>query len=71
MLSTEAGAWPELMGAADGVSPFDIERHRRPRWRPRSTANRRSDGPGAGALQRDASARTPADWLADQLAAAG
>ena len=70
VLSTEAGAWPELMGAADGVSPFDIEATATALEAAldREPEERRAR---AALLQRDASARTPADWLADQLAAAG
>jgi trehalose 6-phosphate synthase len=69
VLSTEAGAWSELIGAADGISPFDVE----------ATAlalgdalDREGDERRARAelLRRAASARTPGDWLADQLAAA-
>ncbi len=69
VLSTEAGAWSELVGAADGISPFDVE----------ATAlaladalDREGDERRARAdlLRRAASARTPRDWLEDQLAAA-
>ena len=68
VLSTEAGAWTELEGAADGISPFDVQ----------GTADALAAAllrdPGeraarAGLLHRAAEARTPADWLADQLAA--
>lgn len=70
VLSTEAGAWSELVGAADGVSPFDVsataaalaEALDRPDGERRSRAD---------LLRRSAEARTPADWLADQLRAAG
>lgn len=68
VLSTEAGAWSELLGAADGVSPFDVE----------GTADALAaaldrDGDErrarSASLRRSASARTPRDWLDDQLAA--
>jgi trehalose 6-phosphate synthase len=70
VLSTEAGAWSELVGAADGVSPFDL----------RGTADALAaalDRPSeerrarAAMLERSATARTPSDWLEDQLGAAG
>ncbi|MBS1838032.1 MAG: trehalose-6-phosphate synthase [Actinobacteria bacterium] len=66
VLSTEAGAWSELLGGADGISPFDVE----------GTADaleaaldRDPDARAAqaGLLRRSALARTPGDWLADQL----
>ncbi len=68
VLSTEAGAWTEMVGAADGISPFDIE----------ATADALAAAldrdPGertarAAMLRRSAESRTPADWLDDQLAA--
>ncbi len=68
VLSTEAGAWSELKGAADGVTPFDVQAtadalaaclDREPEER----------AARAGLLQRAATARTPSDWLDDQLAA--
>jgi len=70
VLSTEAGVWEELVGPADEVHPFDLVATSaaigaaldRP---PGDRAAR------AAMLRRDAEARTPADWLADQLAAAG
>jgi trehalose 6-phosphate synthase len=70
VLSTEAGATWELGPAADSVNPFDLEH----------TAAAihdaiRRDGPQrqerARRLRELACARTPADWLADQLTAAG
>ena len=70
MLSTEAGAWAELGEAADGVHPFDVE----------ATAEALANAldrhgydrtERAADLRRRAARRTPADWLADQLAAAG
>jgi trehalose 6-phosphate synthase len=68
VLSTEAGAWHELSPAADGVFPFDVAAT--------SVAIEAAlDRPGAerAAVARRlaelASARRPADWLADQLRA--
>jgi trehalose 6-phosphate synthase len=69
VLSTEAGAWAELGEAADGVHPFDVE----------ATAEALANAldrhgydrtERAAELRRLAARRTPADWLADQLAAA-
>jgi trehalose 6-phosphate synthase len=70
VLSTEAGAWTELMGAADGISPFDV---RATALALEAALDRSDDERRARAdlLRRSASARTPADWLADQVAAAG
>ncbi len=70
VLSPEAGAWDELGAAAFAADPFDLG----------ATAGALADALDAppderarrAALLRDAAlARTPADWLADQLAAAG
>lgn len=67
-LSPEAGAWDELGDAAGKVHPFDIVQ----------TAETLHElltcsGPErtrrAASLRKAAAARTPADWLADQLAA--
>jgi len=69
VLSTDAGAWAELDGAAIGVNPFDVA----------ATADALHRGlamPAADravhakAVRSRAGARTPADWLADQLRAA-
>ena len=69
VLSTEAGAWSELGGAVIGVAPFDLV----------ETADALSsalDLPSDTRAERAArlrslvEERTPADWLADQLAAA-
>jgi trehalose 6-phosphate synthase len=70
VLSTEAGAWSELAGAADGVSPFDVEATAEALAAAldRPAAERRAR---AARLRRAAGARTPADWLDDQLRAAG
>ena len=68
-LSRESGAWSELGGTALAVHPFDVA----------STADALHEAlsmPATGraghaaALRRLAEARSPADWLADQLAAA-
>ena len=69
VLSTEAGAWSEMVGAADGISPFDIEATAEAL---EAALDRDGDERRARAdlLQRSASARTPADWLQDQLDAA-
>ena len=69
VLSTEAGVWEELVGAADGVNPFDIVATAAAiaTALDRSPEDRRAR---AAQLRRDAGARTPTDWLADQLAAA-
>jgi trehalose 6-phosphate synthase len=70
VLSTEAGAHVELAGAADAVHPFDLTATAAAM----AAALDRDDGERrdrAVALAEMAGARTPADWLADQLAAAG
>ena len=68
-LSRESGAWAELGGAALGVNPFDVS----------ATADVLHQALSMGADDRRhharavrdlAGARTPADWLADQLRAA-
>jgi len=69
-LSTEAGVWDELSDAVVQVQPFDVA----------GTADALAKALGmhagerrsrAAMLRRLAVARRPADWLADQLAAAG
>jgi trehalose 6-phosphate synthase len=69
-LSPEAGAWAELAGAVRRVHPYDIT----------GTADALAAALATPAEQRAvesralrdlARARTPADWLADQLTAAG
>lgn len=70
VLSTEAGAWDELAGAgAIGVNPFDVAAtadalHAALTMPAAERADR------AARLRAAAGARTPADWLAEQLAAA-
>ena len=67
VLSTEAGAWAEMSGAADGISPFDINQTcdalEAALDRPADERRIRADR-----LRLAAEARTPADWLTDQLA---
>jgi trehalose 6-phosphate synthase len=69
-LSPEAGAWERLHPAALQVPPFDIagtaEVLHRALTMPADERRAR-----AGLLRELAEARTPRDWLADQLAAAG
>jgi len=69
VLSTETGAWEELGGVAYGVHPLDVS----------ATAEVLAEalrlGSGdrherAARLRAVAGSRTPADWLADQVAAA-
>ena len=69
VLSTETGAWEELSGVAYGVHPLDVS----------ATAEMLAAALQLGPEERHdraarsrevAGARTPADWLADQLAAA-
>ena len=69
-LSTEAGVWDELSAAALPVQPFDVA------GTADALATALAMDPGerrsrAAVLRRSAMARGPADWLADQLAAAG
>ncbi|HET6794098.1 MAG TPA: trehalose-6-phosphate synthase, partial [Acidimicrobiales bacterium] len=69
-LSREAGVWDELGAAAVGLNPFDVtgtaEALASILDMDADERRRRSQD-----LARLASARTPADWLADQLSAAG
>jgi trehalose 6-phosphate synthase len=69
-LSRESGAWAELGGAALEVNPFDVAGTSDVLHRALSmgAAERATH---AAAVRELALARTPADWLADQLAAAG
>lgn len=70
VLSTEAGASSELGSAADLIHPFDLEATASAieAGLLRSPDERREV---SAALRDLAVARTPADWLTDQLAAAG
>ena len=71
VLSPEAGAWEEL---ADAVVPLSPLRHHAapptPCTRP-SAWRATLVGPCRPAGGERSTARTPADWLADNLAAAG
>ena len=68
-LSPEAGAWERLQSAAVPVPPFDLvgtaEALHRALTMPAAERAER-----AALLRSLAEARVPADWLADQLAAA-
>ena len=70
VLSTEAGAHDELADAVDGVHPFDLAATAAAIGAAldRDPAGRRDRAERLRAL---VARRTPADWLADQLAAAG
>lgn len=70
LLSTEAGVWSELGGVAIGINPFDVSGTAEALAGALSMpADEREKA--AGAVRTIAERRTPADWLADQLAAAG
>ena len=69
VLSHEAGAWSELAGAAVGVNPFDVAGTADALHGALSMPAAERAGRSA-ALQRVIRARTAADWLRDQLAAA-
>ena len=70
MLSTEAGAWDELGGAgALAVNPFDVAGTADVLHRALAMAGGRA-GAAGGVAAGGGGARTPADWLADQLATA-
>ncbi|MBW3645245.1 MAG: trehalose-6-phosphate synthase [Actinobacteria bacterium] len=69
LLSRESGAWSELGTAALGLNPFDVTATSEALH----TALSMDDGERrrhAGAVRTLAAARTPHDWLADQLQAA-
>ncbi len=70
VLSTEAGAFAELGDHVDAVHPFDLAATASALAAAldRGTEERRDR---ADALRSAAGRRTPSDWLADQLAAAG
>jgi trehalose 6-phosphate synthase len=70
VLSTEAGAWDELGDLALGVHPFDVSATADALDAAlRMPAAERADR--ARRLRERAESRTPADWLREQLAAAG
>jgi trehalose 6-phosphate synthase len=66
-LSRESGAWDELGGTALEVHPFDVAATADVLERA-LTMPAAERAAHAGALRALAAARTPADWLADQLA---
>jgi trehalose 6-phosphate synthase len=70
LLSRESGAWSELGTAALGLNPFDVTATSDALHTALSMGDdeRRRR---AQAVRELAAARTPSDWLADQLAAAG
>lgn len=69
-LSPEAGAWAELGAASVPVHPYDVSGTADALERAlTTTATERRDQ--AEARRAIVAARTPADWLADQLTAAG
>jgi trehalose 6-phosphate synthase len=70
LLSTEAGAIDELGGAVRPLNPYDVSATAEALHDALTTApdERRVE---AAQLRALAESRTPADWLADQLAAAG
>ena len=70
LLSPEAGSWDQMAGVARAVHPYDVS----------GTADALADALAAQPADRAAHAaatravalaRTPATWLAEQLAAAG
>lgn len=67
--SREAGIWDRLDGAAIGVNPYDIA-DQAEALAQALDMDRGQRTERAAELRRIAGARTPADWLADQLAAA-
>ena len=72
VLSPEAGAWDELADVVVPCHPYDVGRH----GRGPATGRCACDGDERAERCRPAggpppTARTPADWLADNLAAAG
>jgi trehalose 6-phosphate synthase len=71
VLSTEAGAWDELGNAgAIGVNPFDVAATADALWTALTMpADERAAR--AASLRTVAGARSPADWLDEQLAVAG
>ena len=70
VLSREAGAWPELSGAAVGINPFDISGTAAALGRAldMSPSDRLV---AAAALRSAASERGPLDWFDDLVSAAG
>ena len=68
LLSRESGAWAELSGAAVGLNPFDVGATAEAMHAALTMGDdeRRAHAAAVRAL---AGARTPTDWLADQLRA--
>ena len=69
LLSPEAGVWDQLAGAARAVHPYDIS-STADALATALAASPEERATEAAELRRRAGARTPEDWLADQLAAA-
>jgi trehalose 6-phosphate synthase len=69
LLSPEAGVWDQLVGTARPVHPYDISGTADALVLALS-ASPEERATEAAEIRRRASARTPEDWLADQLAAA-
>jgi len=70
LLSPEAGVWDQLAGAARPVHPYDIS-GTADALAVALTASPEERATEAAEVRRRAAARTPEDWLADQLSAAG
>jgi len=69
LLSPEAGVWDQLVGAARPVHPYDISGTADALFLALSTSPEER-ATEAAEVRRRAAARTPEDWLADQLTAA-
>ncbi len=69
LLSPEAGVWDQLAGAARAVHPYDVS-GTADALVEALVATPEQRAAEAGEIRRRAEARTPEDWLADQLAAA-
>jgi len=70
LLSPEAGVWDQLAGAARPVHPYDVS-GTADALALALAASPEERAVEAAEVRRRAAARTPEDWLADQLAAAG
>lgn len=69
VLSREAGAWPELAGAATGINPFDVTATAAALGRALD-AGRTERADRAAKLRAAAARRSPFDWFDDLVAAA-
>ena len=69
VLSREAGAWPEMGGAALGINPFDVSGTARALERA-VTMPAGERAAAAGRLKAAAGARSPLDWFDDLVTAA-